>query len=192
MKNATDAFKIVLNADDTTLFCTIEDSIPTHISNVDQSFDNEFIRVCDYLILNGLSLNSSKTKFMVFHPCQKKNTSQDCCRGPSWWNQTSVALTSLEWSLMKTYYAKQHINTLAMKISKYSSTLNSLNITHTPTPTPIPTPPPHLPPPILTHPLLYILHLLVSFQLWCEICSSLPSFALRERCLFDTFCFRGC
>ena len=64
-------FKFILYVDDTTLFSSIEYSLPTYTSNVDLSLNNELINICDWLIINKLSLNISKTEYMVFHPYQK-------------------------------------------------------------------------------------------------------------------------
>ena len=68
------AFKFVLYADDTTLFTTIEYSIPICISNDDKLLNHELSSICNWLIMNKLSLNISKTKFMLFHPYQKDVT----------------------------------------------------------------------------------------------------------------------
>ena len=64
-------FKFILYADDTTLFSPIEYSLPTYTSKVDTFLNNELIYICDWLIINKLSLNISKTKYMVFLPYQK-------------------------------------------------------------------------------------------------------------------------
>ena len=69
--NVSDVFKFILFADDTGLFSTIEYSIPTHLSNVNEMLNRELAEVCDWLTLNKLSLNLKKTKFMVFHLNQK-------------------------------------------------------------------------------------------------------------------------
>ena len=64
-------FKFIFYDDDTTLFSFIEYSLPTCTSNVDLLLNNELIYICDWLIINKLSLNISKTKYMVLHPYQK-------------------------------------------------------------------------------------------------------------------------
>ena len=56
-------FKFILYADDTTLFSSIEHSLPTYISNIDLLFNNELIYI--------YYLNISKTKYMVFHLYKK-------------------------------------------------------------------------------------------------------------------------
>ena len=58
----TDMFNMIMCADDTTLICDIN-SIP----EVEHSLNAELSK-----ITNELSLNASKTKFMVFHSDKKK------------------------------------------------------------------------------------------------------------------------
>ena len=53
------------------LFSSNEYSLPTYTSNVDLLLNIELICICDCLIINTLSLNISRTKYMVFHPQQK-------------------------------------------------------------------------------------------------------------------------
>ena len=50
-------FKFILHADDTTLFSSIEYSLPTYTSNVDLLLNYQLIYICDWLIINKLSLN---------------------------------------------------------------------------------------------------------------------------------------
>ena len=70
--NASKIFKCILYADDTTLFSTIEFSIPIHHSNVNQILDHELSLVYTWLNINKLTLNINKTKFMIFHSYQKE------------------------------------------------------------------------------------------------------------------------
>ena len=72
--NVSNVFKFILFADNNGIFSTIEYNIPTHLSNVNEILNHKFTEVCDCLTLNKLSLNVKKTKFMVFHPCQKNST----------------------------------------------------------------------------------------------------------------------
>ena len=64
---ATDIFHPVLYADDTTLIT----SIFTTVQNSEEIINYELRNVSDWLKLNKLSLNVSKTKAMVFH-CQQR------------------------------------------------------------------------------------------------------------------------
>ena len=47
--------------DDTTLFCNMNNNVDEHVIN------NELCKISEWLGANKLSLNISKTKFMVFH-----------------------------------------------------------------------------------------------------------------------------
>ena len=62
----TDMFNMIMYADDTTLFCDIN-SIP----DGEHSLNAELSKITDWLAANKLSLNASKTKFMVFHSDKK-------------------------------------------------------------------------------------------------------------------------
>ena len=120
-------FKFILYADDTTLFSSIEYSLPTYTSKVDFLLNNELICICDWLIINKLSSNISKTKFMVFHPYQK-NISQLV---PSLTiNDTEIERVNtfnfLGITLDENVSWKPHISILSNKISKYSGIPNRL------------------------------------------------------------------
>ena len=71
LPNASEVFEIILFADDTDLFSTIEYSIPITSTNVNETLNSELSEVHDWLTFNKLTLNITKTKFMVFHPTQK-------------------------------------------------------------------------------------------------------------------------
>ena len=77
LPNAGEVFEFILFADDSDLFSTIEYSIPITRTNVNKTLNGELSEVHDWLALNKLILNKTKTKFMVFHPIQK--TKQDWC-----------------------------------------------------------------------------------------------------------------
>ena len=55
--NVSQAFKFILYADSTTLFTTIEYSIPIRMSSIDESLNNELSHVFKWLVINRLSLN---------------------------------------------------------------------------------------------------------------------------------------
>ena len=118
-------FKFILYADDTTFFSSIEHSLPTYTSNVDLLLNNELINICDWLIINILSLNISKTKYMVFHPYQKdlSHLVQSLTI-----NNTEIERvnTFLGITLDENVSWKPHISILSNKISKYSGILNIL------------------------------------------------------------------
>ena len=64
-------FKFILYADDTTLFSTLDCSLSLDISTSCELIDRELSRVGKWLIIYRLSINISKTKYMIFHPRQK-------------------------------------------------------------------------------------------------------------------------
>ena len=55
-------------ADDTTIYFNLEDFDPDNVSN---EINNELEKITKWLQINKLSLNTQKTKLMVFHRKQK-------------------------------------------------------------------------------------------------------------------------
>ena len=55
-------------ADDTTIYFNLEDFDPDNVSN---EINNELEKITNWLQINKLSLNTQKTKLMVFHRKQK-------------------------------------------------------------------------------------------------------------------------
>ena len=66
--NASKLFKMIIYADDTTLYSTL-DVFGNYIS---KNLNLEFTQVADWLKLNKLSINIKKLKFMVFHMPKKQ------------------------------------------------------------------------------------------------------------------------
>ena len=59
---------MLMYADDTTLYCNID-------QNVDEdTINNELAKIWEWLIANKLLLNTKKTKYMVFHTNQRNVT----------------------------------------------------------------------------------------------------------------------
>ena len=56
---------MVMYADDTTLFCNIDNNVTEDVIN------RELFKIYEWLGANKLALNVSKTKFMVFHTRNK-------------------------------------------------------------------------------------------------------------------------
>ena len=64
----SNVFKMLMYADDITLYCNID-------QNVDEdTINNELAKIWEWLIANKLSLNTKKTKYMVFHTNQRNVT----------------------------------------------------------------------------------------------------------------------
>ena len=57
----SNVFNMVMYADDTTLFCNIDNNVTEDVIN------RELLKIYEWLGANKLSLNVAKTKFMVFH-----------------------------------------------------------------------------------------------------------------------------
>ena len=72
---ATRIFHSILYADDTTLqtpLCAFKiQLIPSEIENLSKSINSELSKIQEWLAINKLSLNISKTKYMLFHHKQK-------------------------------------------------------------------------------------------------------------------------
>ena len=68
INTVSDKFEFILYADDTSLnstICTFKLNNNDH--NISEIINNELSRINDWLIANKLSLNTSKTKYMIFH-----------------------------------------------------------------------------------------------------------------------------
>ena len=61
LPHVSNVFKMVMYADDTTLFCNIDNNVTEDVINP------ELFKIYKWLGANKLALNVSKTKFMVFH-----------------------------------------------------------------------------------------------------------------------------
>ena len=72
--NASRVFKFILYADDTNIFSTIKYSTPIYTSNADEWLSHEMSLVNEWLAINKLSLNTEKTKYLIFHPHHKDIT----------------------------------------------------------------------------------------------------------------------
>ena len=69
---ASSLFKFILYADDTSLFSALDYSLSLDIPASSELFNRELSRVGEWLIINRLSINITKTKYMLFHPRQKE------------------------------------------------------------------------------------------------------------------------
>ena len=69
--SATEYFAFIPYADDTTLFSTMSYSVPALPNEHNVLINGELIKVNYWLVAMRLSLNISKTKYMIFHNSQK-------------------------------------------------------------------------------------------------------------------------
>ena len=127
IRNSSQAFRFVLYADDTTLFSTIEYTLPIDSSDVNYLLNRELSLVYEWLFLNKLSLNIKKTKFMLFHQYQKDvsnlvpvlKINQNEIERMDKFDFLGVTLDEhVNW--------KAHTDKLATRLSKYSGILNKL------------------------------------------------------------------
>ena len=107
----TDVFNMLMYADDTTLYCNINQNVSEVVIN------NELLKVSQWLAANKLSLNVGKTKFMVFHLRNKVVSYPDLhlngnkIERVTQFNFLGLILhTSLSWD--------KHINHISLKVSK--------------------------------------------------------------------------
>ena len=70
---ASDKFNYILYADDTTLVGNISNFKSINMQNsITDNINIELDKICDWLAVNKLSLNASKSNYMIFHHRQKK------------------------------------------------------------------------------------------------------------------------
>ena len=107
----TDVFNMLMYADDTTLYCNINQNVSEVVIN------NELLKVSLWLAANKLSLNVGKTKFMVFHMRNKVVSYPDLhlngnkIERVTQFNFLGLILhASLSWD--------KHINHISLKVSK--------------------------------------------------------------------------
>ena len=72
LAEASDMFNFIMYADDTTLISTISTfSDNTNNDNVEASLNAELLKINEWLQINKLSLNISKSKYMIFQKVDK-------------------------------------------------------------------------------------------------------------------------
>jgi hypothetical protein len=113
---SSNIFHFLTYADDTTLYITIN-TLSISNSSIEENLNSELESVCQWLTLNSLSLNVSKTKFMVFKKSNRQFTipTLKIENQPIEYVETFSFLgliidSKLNW--------KAHINNIAKKISK--------------------------------------------------------------------------
>ena len=97
------------------------------MSNIDESLNNELSHVFKWLVINRLSLNISKTKFMIFNPYQKDITGiipNLFINGIE--IERVISFNFLGITLDENITWKPHIAAKANKLSKYAGIFNKL------------------------------------------------------------------
>ena len=109
----SDRLNFLMYADDTTIYFNLED-----FSNIFKETDinNELEKVNTWLKLNKLSLNTQKTKLMLFHRKQKHIDEVSVIMGQRL--NASLRLIFLALCSTKTYHGKTTLKWLAIKFQK--------------------------------------------------------------------------
>ena len=122
---STNVFKFIMYADDTTLFATLSSTSTREVSNFENCINIELSNVNDWLKVNKLSLNASKTKYMIFRPKNKHipniNLTID--------NVTIEEVVEFDFLgivIDKNLTWSNHIFKIQMKLAKISGILNRL------------------------------------------------------------------
>ena len=123
---ASKLFYPVVYADDTTLSATLETFISTTTSNtINENINNELDKIQEWLRLNKLSLNTEKTKAMIFHMPQKSVITPKLKI-----NSTEISFVEkfdfLGIVIDKNLNWKDHINKISGKVSKTIAVMNKL------------------------------------------------------------------
>ena len=127
--SASDIFKFILFADDTSLKSFINSKLPGFsIESSTRIFNIELQKVNDWLAVNKLSLNVKKTKFMLFHTTQKKNIANIIpkLKIGNVLIERKENFNFLGLIINETLSWKPHVNSVANRISKYVGVLNRL------------------------------------------------------------------
>ena len=111
LPHVSNVFKMVMYADDTTLFCNIDNNVTEDVIN------RELFKIYEWLGANKLALNVTKTKFMVIHTRNKSVKypslliNGKVIERVTQFNFLDLILESnMSWNL--------HINHISLKISK--------------------------------------------------------------------------
>ena len=120
--HATDRFYPVIYADDSTLMATLNSFGET---DLESSINNELSKVSNWLNLNKLSLNTTKTKAMIFHTAQREvckphlKMENHTIEFVENFNLLGIVIDSkLRWG--------QHIDIIGQNISRISGIINKL------------------------------------------------------------------
>ena len=124
--NASDIFKIISYADDSTILAKLSDFINLdNKKNINVLLNRKLDQICVWLKINRLSLNTSKSKFLFFYQRKKrvtlpniriKNIDLQCIDNIIFWGLTFI--NHLGWA--------DHVNKLSNKICKIIGIINKL------------------------------------------------------------------
>ena len=122
LPDASQIFKFIIYADDTTLFSTIQ-SFNTCDKNVEYQINTELNKVCKWLKTNKLSLNIKKSKYILFQVANKKTISFSLndigIERVQHFNVLGLTIhENLSWN--------NHIEKISIKLCKFVGILNKL------------------------------------------------------------------
>jgi hypothetical protein len=122
LPNASNIFKMLMYADDTTIYFNLND---INTDRAETIINNELTKISDWLAVNKLSLNMSKTKCMMFQSKRKQVRKPVIVM-----NGTTIdyvdSFNFLGLTLNHTLTWKNHIEVISVKISKTIGILNKL------------------------------------------------------------------
>ena len=120
-------FRFIPYADDTTLSSALDYSLSLDISTSCELINRELPRVGEWLKMSRLSINISKTKYMIFHPRQKDIsyvTLELILNGDK--TETVDNFNFLDMVIDKHISWKYHTEMLSNKIATYCGVLSRL------------------------------------------------------------------
>ena len=123
--NSSSLLKFILFADDTSLIHSFNLSITQHEDSIITDVNTELSKIQEWLTVNKLSLNISKTKYMVFHHPNKKLPE----------NLTHIQINDIDIERVSNFCFlgltinenltwKTHTDKIANKVTKYTGILN--------------------------------------------------------------------
>ena len=124
--NASSQLKFILFADDTSLLENINLSISPSDDFSSDKLNDELSKIYDWLAVNKLSLNVSKTKFMVFHHPNKRLPQNFEIKINNTLIERAREFCFLGLTINEHLTWKTHINKISNKVSKYTGILNKL------------------------------------------------------------------
>jgi hypothetical protein len=122
---STNMFRFIMYADDTTLLTTLSSVNADEMTSVEQAMNYELQKVSDWLKVNKLSLNISKTHFMIFRPRNKHIPNINLFIDSNPLIQVSN-FDFLGIQIDETLSWKNHLFKIQMKVSKVSGIMNRL------------------------------------------------------------------
>ena len=121
---SSNIFNFLMYADDTTLYCNLND-----IEEGNISLNNELNYITDWLACNKLSLNVNKTKFIVFHR-KRKNIKYPSISINNMTLERVRTFNFLGLTLNEHLTWRDHLDNVSRKISRAIGVLNFLKHTY--------------------------------------------------------------